>query len=39
LEAVSHRLGHSTVRTTADLYGSFIPELDRATAETVAALY
>ena len=38
LAVMSKRLGHSSIRITADTYSHLVPELDLAAAERVAAL-
>jgi integrase len=35
LELIQKRLRHASIRTTADVYGSLPPELDRAAAARI----
>jgi integrase len=37
LEVIQRRLGHASIRTTADVYGSLPESLDRAAAAATAA--
>ena len=39
LEVIQKRMGHSSIRTTADLYGSLPTSVDRATADRLHSMY
>ena len=39
LEVIQRRLGHASIRTTADIYGSLPERVDRSVAEDLDRLY
>lgn len=39
LEVIQRRLGHASIRTTADIYGSLPERVDRAVADQLDALF
>lgn len=39
LEVIQRRLGHASIRTTADIYGSLPESVDRAVADTLDDLF
>lgn len=39
LEVIQHRLGHSSIRTTADIYGSLPASVDRSAADKLDDLF
>src|SRR2546423_11964535 len=39
LEVIQRRLGHASIRTTADIYGSLPESVDRAVAEKLDDLF
>jgi integrase len=39
LEVIQNRLGHASIRTTADVYGSLPVSIDRAAADRLDAMY
>lgn len=39
LEVIQRRLGHASIRTTADIYGSLPEKVDRAAADQLDQLF
>lgn len=39
IEAIKPRLGHSSIRTTSDVYGSLLPAVDAAVTDQLDALF
>jgi integrase len=39
LEVIQRRLGHASIRTTADIYGSLPENVDRAAADKLDGLF
>jgi integrase len=39
IEAIKQRLGHSSIRTTSDVYGSLLPAVDTAVTDQLDALF
>jgi integrase len=39
IEAIKQRLGHSSIRTTSDVYGSLLPTVDAAVTDQLNALF
>ncbi len=39
IEAIKQRLGHSSIRTTSDVYGSLLPAVDAAVTDQLDGLF